>query len=386
MAGSEFDLIIRAGRVFCAETGLDGPGAVAVRGNRIVAAGPDVSAEARQTFEFPDALLVPGLVDLHAHPAPSGWYAGIDPDPYILARGTTTTLSQGDAGADTWPSYRETVIESVRLRILMAISPVSHGAFAQTGGFENLDNIDVGSCISTVRDGGDLIWGIAVNTAVRATGESDPRAVLQRVLEAAETTGRPLLYGSRREPSDWPLAEQLKLLRPGDMMTYCLHRGTESGEESIVKEGHVVDAVWEARERGVLFDVGHGMHSFDFGVAEAAIAEGFPPDTISTDIQRLHVGLEPQHDMPRAMSKLIAAGMPESEALARATARPAQVLGLAGEVGTLAPGACADLAVLRWNPAAAPLVDVSGNTRPGGCLEPVLVVRGGKIVERPEPS
>lgn len=380
MTTPQVDLLISAGRVFCADTGLDGPGSVAVKGDRIVASGPDVSVQASQTLEFPDAVLLPGLIDLHAHPAPLGSYAGIDPDTYILARGTTTVLSQGDAGADTWPGYRDTVIAPTRLRIRMAISPVSQGAFAQTGRFEDLDNIDVDACVSTIRDGGDTIWGISVNTAVQVAGESDPREIMRRVLAAANATGRPLLFGSRREPSDWPLAEQLALLRPGDALTYCLHRGTDSGDESIVKDGRVVDAVWEARERGVLFDMGHGMNSFDFGVVEAAIAEGFMPDTISTDIQRRHMGLEPPHDMPLVMSKLIAAGMPEPEVLARATLHPARALGMSDEIGTLAPGACADLAVLRWDPDETPLVDSVRASRLGGRFEPVLTVRGGETI------
>ena len=380
MNDPQVDLLIRAGRVFCADTGLDGPGSAAIKGDRIVAAGPDVSVQATQTLEFPDALLLPGLVDLHAHPAPPDWYAGIDPDTYILARGTTTVLSQGDAGADTWPVYRDQVIEPAKLRILVAISPVTEGAFAQTGRFEDLDNIDVDACIATIRDGGDLIWGISVNTAVQVAGESDPREILKRVIAAAEATDRPLLFGSRREPSDWPLAEQLALLRPGDAMTYCLHRGTDDGEDSIVKDGHVVDAVWEARRRGVLFDMGHGMNSFDFGVAETIIAEKFLPDTISTDIQRRHIGFDPPHDMPLVMSKLLAAGMPESEVLARATAHPARALGMLDEIGTLASGACADLAVLRWNPDQTALMDSVGVSRMGGRFEPVLTVRGGEPV------
>jgi dihydroorotase len=380
MNDPQVDLLIRAGRVFCADTGLDRPGSVAVRGDRIVAAGPDVSVQATRTLDFPDALLLPGLVDLHAHPAPSNWYAGIDPDQFILARGTTTVLSQGDAGADTWSFYRDKVIEPTNLRILVAISPVTEGAFAQTGRFEDLDNIDVDACIATIRDGGDLIWGISVNTAVQVAGESDPREVLQKVIAAAEAMDRPLLFGSRREPSDWPLSEQVALLRPGDALTYCLHRGTDDGEESIVKDGYVVDAVWEARERGVLFDMGHGMNSFDFGVAETIIAEGFFPDTISTDIQRRHIEFYPPHDMPLVMSKLIAAGIPESEVLARATAHPAKALGMSDEIGTLAPGACADLAVLRWNPNKTALTDSVGVSRMGGRFEPVLTIRGGQTV------
>ncbi len=172
------------------------------------------------------------------------------------------------------------------------------------------------------------------------------------------------------------LDEQLVLLRPGDVVTYCF----QSNVDCIVKEGHIRDEVWEARERGVLFDVGHGVNPFNFDVAEAAITEEFLPDTISADQHLCHVGSVPQHDLPRTLSKLIAAGVSEADALARVTVRPAELLGLSGEVGTLAPGACADLAVLRWNPDAPPLRDVTGAERPGGCWEPILTVRAGEIV------
>jgi dihydroorotase len=124
------------------------------------------------------------------------------------------------------------------------------------------------------------------------------------------------------------------------------------------------------------------MQSFDFGQAEAAIADGFPPDTISSDQYLRHVGLRPQHDLPRTLSKLLAIGMPEADAFAAVTARPARILGLAPEVGQLTPEACADVTALRWNPEAAPLFDASGATRPGGCWEPVLTVRAGQIVAR----
>ncbi len=172
------------------------------------------------------------------------------------------------------------------------------------------------------------------------------------------------------------MAQQLELLRPGDVVTYCLNSFTEN----LVADGRVVDSVWQARERGILFDAGHGMRSFSFPVAEAMFAEGFLPDTVSTDQYNKHVGSNPQHDLPRTMSKLIAAGMEETDAFERATARSARFLGLGGEVGTLAVGACADVAVLRWNNEAEPLVDVDGEQRPGGCLEPVQTIRAGRPV------
>ncbi len=376
MADAKLDLIVRAGRVFCADTGIDGPGAVAVRGGRIVAAGPDVTGDAATTLDFEDCVLMPGLVDMHCHPAPPDWKYGIDADTLVLPRGTTTLLSQGDAGAHNWAQYKEEIIDASKTRILMALSPAVGGEQEHHSVFERLDDVDVDACVDAITNMGEAIWGIAVNVAAGAAGPSDPRVILGRVLEAAERTGKPLLYGVRWDPFDWPLAEQLALLRPGDVVTYSFHEG----RGGIVPGERVADAAWEARERGVLFDIGHGMSSFDFGVAEKAVADGFLPDTISTDFYNRHAESDPRHDLPRTMSKLMAAGMSDTDVFERATLAPARTLGLEGEVGTLATGAGGDLAVLRWNPDAAPLVDVAGDSRAGGCWEPVTTVRAGEVI------
>lgn len=370
-----WDLVIRAGRVFCPLTGLDGPGGVAVRAGRIAEAGNSARGPARQVLDFPDGLLLPGLVDIHAHPARGESKYGIDPDLHLLPRGVTTVLSQGDAGANNWTAYRTGVIEASRTRVRMAIN-LSRAGESRTGGcFERLEDADAESCVRTIEENGSLIWGIAVNTSPVCCGPNDPDEILARALAAAERTGRPLLFGSRRHP-DRPLAAQLRQLRPGDVVTYCFH-----GEaEGLLREGRVREEVWAARERGVLFDVGHGMASFRFEVAEAAIGQGFCPDTVSSDQYLRHAGLVPPHDLARTMSKLIAAGMPEKEAFRRVTLRPAEVLGLSNEIGSLARGCCADLTVLRWNPRAGPLRDTSGIERPGGCWEATLTVRGGQTI------
>ncbi|CAN5544080.1 amidohydrolase/deacetylase family metallohydrolase [soil metagenome] len=369
------DLLISAGRVFCAATGLDGPGAVAVRGNRIVAAGPHVAVAAKQTLDFPGALLLPGLIDLHAHPAVEGSKYGIAPDLQLLPRGVTTVLSQGDAGAYNWPRYRATTIDASATRVRLAINLSARGEAMPGPCLANSDDIDVEACVAAIIDGGELIWGIAVNISTPACGDTNPRLIMARALEVAERTQRPLLFGSRRMP-DLTLAEQLDWLRPGDVLTYCFNDFNDQ-LDALVHDGVVREEVWAARARGILFDVGHGMQSFSFPMAEAAIAQGFFPDTISTDQYARHVGSIPQHDLARTLSKFLAIGMPEHEVWARVTHRPAQVLGLADEIGTLAPGACADLAVLHWNPTALPLRDVNGVERPGGCWEPLLTVRAG---------
>lgn len=371
-----YDLLVSAGRVVCPATGFNGPGTVAIRGDRIVAVGDRVDGSAREVLDFADSMLLPGLVDMHAHPAREGSKYGVDPDVHFLPRGATTVLSQGDAGAGNWPQYRESIIEGARTRVRLAINLSVTGESIPTSGcFENLDDVDVDACVAAIEDGGEAIWGIAANIAKSCAGDNDPREILNRALEAGNQTERPLLFGTRREPG-FSLAEQLELLRPGDVITYCF----QSNLDCLVEDGRIKPEVWEAREKGILFDIGHGMNSFHFDVAEVAIANGFLPDTISTDQYIRHVDSNPQHDLPRTLSKLLAAGMTEADALARVTVCPAEFLGLSGEVGTLSPGACADLAVLWFNKDALPLQDVKGVERSGGCWEPILTVRAGEIV------
>ena len=280
MTARDYDLIIRAGRLFCAATGQDGPGAVAVRDDRIAAAGPDVAGTARETLDFPDDLLLPGLVDLHTHPGPAGWKYGIDADRSMLARGTTTVLSQGDAGAVTWPQYQAEIIAPAQTRIRLAINLARLGESRPGPCFQRADDVDVDACVAAIEAGGDPIWGIALNLSTAGCVGLDPREVLRQAITAAERTNRPLLYGLRRETTDWPhwsLADQLERLRPGDVVTYCFHPGIEGGAGCIVRDGRVLAEVRAARERGILFDVGHGMASLDFSTAEAALADGFPP-------------------------------------------------------------------------------------------------------------
>ena len=326
-------------------------------------------------LDYPSGVLMPGLVDMHAHPAIEDSKYGIDPDVHFLPRGTTTVMSQGDAGARNWPRYRERLIGRARTRVRMAINLSASGESNPGFSLGNLGEANVDACVHAIHDGGDLIWGIAINVAEAVCGNSDPREILRRAIQVGEATNRPLLVGTRHA-NDFPLDALLEQLRPGDVVTYCLHGLVDR----IARDGRVLDCVWQARDRGVLFDTGHGMGSFDFEVAETVIKEGFLPDTISTDQYRRHVGSSPQHDLPLTVSKLLAVGMREEDAWPRITSRPAELLNLAGEVGTLAPGACADLVVLTEANEDATLRDVSGNERRGRIWSAVAVVRDGELV------
>ena len=133
-------------------------------------------------LDHPSGVLMPGLVDMHAHPAIEDSKYGIDPDVHFLPRGTTTVMSQGDAGAQNWPRYRERLIERARTRVRMAINLSASGESNPGFSLGDLAEADVDACVRAIHDGGDLIWGIAINVAEAVCGNSDPREMLRRAI------------------------------------------------------------------------------------------------------------------------------------------------------------------------------------------------------------
>ncbi|MCP3696588.1 MAG: amidohydrolase family protein [Planctomycetaceae bacterium] len=193
--------------------------------------------------------------------------------------------------------------------------------------------------------------------------------------------------GAARESGTWlmvhigespmPIPEMLEHLQAGDCITHCFKGGSE---RILDPEGTLFPAVREAAERGVVFDVGHGAGSFEWDVVEAAIEQGFEPTTISTDIhvKNLH---GPVYDMPTTMSKFLHLGVPLERVMEMATTRPAQVLGLEDQIGTLKVGTVADIAVLQVHEGDFVLPDSYGQTRIGHqLLNAVGTVRRGEMV------
>lgn len=182
----------------------------------------------------------------------------------------------------------------------------------------------------------------------------------------------------RRESDGWSFEDQLAQLRAGDVVTY-VYRSTP---HNIVIDGTVAPSIVAARERGVLFDIGHGGNAFDLSVAQTALAAGFPPDTISSDnhtqIPTPSLPRQP-HDLALTMAKVKAAGLDEVDVFHAVTTTPAKVLGLEAEVGTLQTGSCADICLLEWVDDVH-LEDAFGNTVRGPRFEPLLTVRAGEVV------
>ena len=369
------DLLIQSKQVICAANDLDGPASIQISAGIISDVTPGLTAAGGPSLKFLDALLLPGLVDLHAHPACQGSVWGIVPDELMLPFGVTTVMSQGDAGADNCQDYQRHTIAASQTRVRLAMNLSAIGESTRAGCFECLDDVDVGRCIAAVAEGQDHVPAISVNTSRACCGNSDPREVLRRGLQVATETGLPLLYGMR-PPEEWPFEEQMALLRSGDVVTYCFR----SQPHNIVAGGQVHPAIREARQRGILFDVGHGGAAFDFNVASLAIAEGFLPDTISTDLHIHHLGSSPPHTLPRTMSKLRAAGMEPADIFAAVTSRPAAIVQGAEVLGVLQPGASADLVALQTTDVPVTFDDVAGNQREGIEWIPVGTIRQGEVV------
>ena len=259
---------------------------------------------------------MPGLIDLHVHVYEGVSHYGIDADRYLLRRGTTTGVDVGSAGAQTFPGLRRMVIDAAQTRIYAYLHIAVEGMISVlVGELEDIRWASVEQCVRVARANADVIAGVKLRAGYQMVG-NDPRPAIALALEAAEALRLPLMV--HVIDMRIPLPELLAQLRPNDVVTHCFH----GNEGSLLDDdGRVWPEAFAARERGVLFDVGHGVGSFTWRVARAALAQGFPPDTISSDIHAYNCA-GPVHDLPRTLSKLLHLGMPLERGVAAATVSP----------------------------------------------------------------
>ncbi len=380
------DLVVAGGHVLCPATGADAVADVAIEDGRIAAVGHGLSG--RERVDAAGLLVTPGLIDLHVHVYDGVSHYGIDADTYLLRRGTTTGVDVGSAGAQTFPGLRRMVVERAQTRIYAYLHIAVEGMISVlVGELEDIRWASVEQCVRVAGANRDVVAGVKLRAGWQMVGP-DPRPALGLALEAADQLGLPLMV--HVIDMRMPLPELLARLRPGDVVTHCFH-GNEGG--LLDEHGAVWPAAFAARERGILFDVGHGVGSFTWRVARAALAQGFPPDTISSDIHA-HNHAGPVHDLPRTLSKLLHLGMPLPDVIAAATSRVASHLAHVAPagLGTLAPGAPGDLTLLERQRGRFALVDgehrLSANVTEHAeeRLVARAVVRAGAVVACDEPA
>ena len=353
-------LVLSGGRVIDPATGIDRVADVAFRDGRVAAIGGDISGHAGSVLDVAGCIVIPGMIDFHAHVYWGGTSLGVDADHLAKRAGTTTWVDAGSAGPGNFAGFRRHVIERQTTRILAFL----HLSFAGIFGFARevmvgeaweLGLLDPLACAKVALAHPELIRGIKVRVGAATSGPHGT-IPLQLAIEAAELAGLPLMCHLDRPPPR--LEEVLSLLRPGDVLTHCLRPAPNA---PVLPDGRIRDAVLAARARGIVFDVGHGMGSFAFATAEPMLAAGFLPDVISSDVHQLCID-GPAFDNLVTMSKFIGLGMPLGEVVRAVTATPAKLLGRA-DLGTLAPGAVGDATVLELRRGGHEQVDVVGARR-----------------------
>ena len=366
-------MLIRGGTVVDPAQQLDAGRDVSIANGRVAAVAQHLTpAPGDEVIDARGLLVVPGLIDLHVHVFYGASHYGIEPDPHCLATGTTTVVDAGSAGALTFTAFRKYVIEVSRTRILPFLNIGATGMLsAEVGELEDVRFIDKAKALQTIEAHRDLIRGVKVRLSRQQVG-ANVRIALSTALETAEAARLPLMVHVGDTPI--PLDEILKELRPGDVLTHCFH-GREQGV--LDERGRVRAEARRAVGRGVNFDVGHGVGSFSFAVAKRALAQDLRPGTISSDLHvyNLH---GPVFDLATTMSKFLALGFTLDEVVRASTETPARAIGASGHLGTLAPGAVADVTVLRLEQGDFDFTDAPGETMKAGArLVPVWVVRDG---------
>lgn len=342
-AKGQYDLLLKGGHVIDPRNGIDALLDVAVAGGKIAAVQAQIDpSQARQTLDVSGLYVTPGLIDLHVHVFYTGGiqgaWAGSDsvaPDAFSFRTGVTTMVDAGSAGWRNFESFRNSVIDHARTRVLAFINIAGFGMISDLVEQGDFNPEEV---VRLARKHRDVVVGVKSAHYRKPDWES-----VDRALEAGEQAGIPIMvdfgYFLPERPF-WQLVTQR--LRPGDMPTHSFRAPVPW----VDNQGKLYDYLRTARQRGVKFDVGHGGGSFVFRNAVPAVQQGFYPDSISTD---LHTGSmnAAMMDMPTTMSKFLAMGMPWKEVVKASTWNPARQI-RREDLGHLSVGSVADVAAFRF--------------------------------------
>ena len=386
-----YDLLLKGGHVLDPANHLDANLDVAVSSGKIAALAKDIPASsAAKVIDVSGLYITPGLVDIHYHighgGAPLNWFdpeardhetpLGIPAD-LALQSGVTTIVDAGTSGADTFLQEKEEVIDRAKVRVLAFLNIVANG---MQGGLEQtVDQMDVKRCADTIKKYSDLIVG--VKTAHYWTdkpwdGEHTPWAAVDSAIACAQATGRPVMFDFWPRPDRTYADLILKKARPGDIHTHVFAQQFPI----LLPDGRLNPILLEARQRGVIFDVGHGAGSFWFRNAVPAVKQGFVPDSISTDLHEENFTVL---SFANVLSKFRAMGVALDDLIKRSTVNPANEIHRP-DLGTLSIGKDADIAILEEQQGKFGYMDcgfarMDGNVR----ISARMTIRGGRILYDP---
>ena len=385
----KFDLVIKGGEVLDPRQSLRGRRDIGIRYGIIEALEPEIPASrGLRVLDASGKLVTPGLVDLHTHVYPYGSAIGIPADELVAHQCTTTCVSAGDAGANNFAAFRRFIVAQTRTRLCAFIHIANSGlASFPVAELTNIDVADVSAAAKAIAENGDIVIGAKVRMSenVIANNGIEPLKRAIAACEQAGTGGRVMVHIGGVETRAL-MSQILDLMRPGDVLTHAYSGAPNlSGDfTNIVEDGSLLPAALAAKQRGIIFDVGHGGGSFDYTVAEVAIAQGCTPDTISSDIHVFSGNTPGMPYLTWVMSKFLGLGFTLDQVIAMATINPAKIINRLPKLGTLELGAPGDVAIMDLVEGPVSFVDTRNNTRGGKAyLKPVQTVTAGVPFGRP---
>jgi dihydroorotase len=385
----KFDLLIKGGEVLDPSQNLRGRRDIGIRRGVIEALEADIPVErAERVLDAAGKLVTPGLIDLHAHVYPYGSAIGIPADELVPYQATATVVSAGDAGANNFAAFRRHIVAQTRTRMYAFV----HIANIGLAGFPvpelfNIGYANVDTAARAVGENADIVLGIKVRMSenVIAKHGLEPLTRAIAACEASGTKAKVMCHVGGVQSREL-MSQILDTLRAGDVLTHVYSGApNDAGQATnLVQDGKLLPAALAAKRRGVLFDVGHGGGSFDYTMAEPAIAQGLPPDTISSDIHVFSGNMPGMPFLTWVMSKFLNLGFTLEQVITMTTLNPARVIGRLPKLGTLQVGAPGDASILELVRGPVRFVDTRKNERDGNVfLRPVQTVAAGVAFGRP---
>jgi len=353
-----YDLVLKGGRVIDPAQELDQVADVAFSGGRVAAIEGNISAaDSADVRDVSGRIVAPGFIDLHTHVYWGGTSLGIDATDFARQSGVTTLVDAGSAGPGNFRGFLKHVIEPSEPRILAYLHISFAGIYAfskriMVGESSDMRLMSPADAVAIANNHRDVIVGIKVRVGRNASGSSGV-APLDIALQVAEELSLPLMAHIDEPPPSYE--DVLARLRPGDVLTHCFRPFPNA---PVTGQGAIKPVVIEARKRGVLFDVGHGMGSFSFKIARAMLDGGFMPDTISSDAHLLNLE-GPVFDQATTLSKFLNLGTPLTDVIRATTANAAAAI-RRPELGNLRPGSAGDATVFTVSDGNFSYVDSTG--------------------------
>ena len=378
---TNYDLLLKGGTVLDPGQGIHGRRDIAFRDGLVAEVGEGIDPEgAAAVVDVSDKLITPGLIDLHGHFYHGGSGSAVHADQSCLSAGVTTGVDAGSAGFLNYGAMRDYVFPAHRTRLLAFLHIGAVGLAANRvlgGGLQDLRIIDVDRTADTIKGNAGFLFGVKVRMELNAVAYWNAAEAMRLARAAADQSGSRLMVHVSGTPI--PLPRVLEFMGPGDV---CTHAFNGNPESILDRQDRIRPEVRAAVERGVIMDLGHAGVHCDVEVVKAALAQGLPPDTISTDIHIAPPGRK-VYLMNDLVSKFHALGMSLNDAVAASTSRPAQVLGLEDTIGSLAPGMSGDAAVYDLREGRFVWHDMAGHNVEGKVrLDTFLTVRNGAVTWR----